>query len=104
MLDKEDDLTSDEQDYLTLLGLLIERYDADYEKDIELRGVELIQALLEERNLTQHDLLPIFKTTSKLTAIFNNQRQLTVKQINKLAQFFGLPHSLFFPTSFLTKI
>lgn len=95
LLDKED-LTTDEQDYLTMLGLVIERYEDDNEPDFELRGAALIKALLEEQGLRQHDLVPIFKTDSIVSAVLNGKRSLTVEHINKLAAFFNLPHDLFF--------
>lgn len=96
LLDKNEALTESEQDYLTLLGMLIERYDSDNETDMELRGVALIKALLDERGLRQRDLVSIFKTDSIVSAVLNGHRRLTVEHINKLAQFFNLPHELFF--------
>ncbi len=95
LVDKND-LTADEQDYLTLLGLVIERYEDDNEPDFELRGVALIKALVEEQGLRQRDLVPIFKTDSIVSAVLNGKRSLTVEHINKLAAFFNLPHDLFF--------
>lgn len=95
LLDK-DDLTPDEQDYLTLLGLVIERYEDDNEPDFELRGVALIKALIEEQGLRQRDLVPVFKTDSIVSAVLNGKRSLTAEHINKLAAFFNLPHDLFF--------
>ncbi len=90
------DLTPDEQDYLTMLGLVIARYEDDNEPDFELRGVALIKALLQEQGLRQRDLVPIFKTDSIVSAVLNGKRSLTVEHINKLAAFFNLPHDLFF--------
>ena len=95
LLDKGD-LTADEQDYLTMLGLIIERYEDRNEPDFELRGVALIKALLQEQGLRQRDLVPIFKTDSIVSAVLNGKRSLTVEHINKLAAFFNLPHELFF--------
>lgn len=55
LLDK-DDLTLDEQDYLTMLGLVIERYEDDNEPDFELRGAALIKALNEEHRMNNLQL------------------------------------------------
>jgi HTH-type transcriptional regulator/antitoxin HigA len=89
-------LTADEADYLSLLGMLIERYEADNDPMPELRGVALVKALMVEGNLRQRDLVPIFKTESIASAVLNGHRQLTVEHIDRLAYFFDLPHALFF--------
>ena len=90
-------LTADEQDYLSALGMMVERYESDHEPDITLRGIRLIRALMEEQGLKQRDLVaPIFKTDSIVSAVLNGKRQLTVEHINKLAAFFNLPHAWFF--------
>jgi HTH-type transcriptional regulator/antitoxin HigA len=88
--------TADEEDYLTVLSLLIERYEAETEPDMELRGVALIKGLMAEMGLRQRDLVPIFKTDSIVSAVLNGHRQLTTEHIDRLAAFFDLPHHLFF--------
>jgi HTH-type transcriptional regulator/antitoxin HigA len=98
LVDKEA-LTRDEQDYLTVLGLLVEQYEDEVEPDIELRGVVLIKALLAEQGLRHRDLVPIFKTDSIVSAVLNGKRQLTAEHIDKLAHFFQLPHELFFESA-----
>ena len=90
-------LSSDEQDYLSVLGMLVERYEGEHEPDIELRGIALIRALMEEQGLRQRDLVnPIFKTDSIASSVLNGKRRLTVEHIDKLAHYFQLPHTLFF--------
>lgn len=95
LIDKGD-LTPDEQDFLSLLGMLVERYETEHEPMPELRGVALVKALMAESSLRQRDLLPIFKTDSIVSAVLHGHRKLTVEHIEKLAEFFQLPHSLFF--------
>ncbi|MCL4869460.1 MAG: transcriptional regulator [Anaerolineae bacterium] len=90
------ELTADEADYLSLLGMLIERYEADHDPMPELRGVAMVKALMVEGDLRQRDLVPIFKTESIASAVLNGHRQLTVAHIDRLARFFDLPHALFF--------
>jgi HTH-type transcriptional regulator / antitoxin HigA len=74
----------------------------DYEQrteqqgDYRLQGVALIRGLLELHGLKQQELTPIFKTKSITSAVLNGKRRLMVEQIDGLAHFFGLPHSLFF--------
>lgn len=96
LLDKSE-LSVAEQDYLTMLGMVIEQYEDAHEPDIEMRGIDLIRALMNERGLRQRDLVkPIFKTDSIASEVLNRKRRLTVEHIDKLAAFFGLPHELFF--------
>ncbi len=97
LIDK-DDLTADEQEFLTLLGTLVMAYENEYypDKDFELHGVELVKGLLELQDLKQQDLVPIFKTKSIVSAVLNGKRPLTVDHIDGLARFFNLPHELFF--------
>ena len=97
LLDKGD-LSADEQDYLDLLGTLIMNYEAQKEEEnqYELRGIELIKGLMELHGLKQKDLVHIFKTKSIVSAVINGKRNLTVEHINQLAEYFGLPHGLFF--------
>ena len=94
----QDDLSPAEQEYLDLLGTLLCAYEEQVEDNTAytLRGVALVQGLLELHGLKQKDLEPIFKTKSIASAVLSGQRRLTVEQINRLATFFQLPHSLFF--------
>jgi HTH-type transcriptional regulator/antitoxin HigA len=94
----EAELTPDEQDYLDLLGTLVMDYETRMEDETvyELRGIELLKALMELYALKQKDLVPIFKTRSIASAVLNGKRALTAEHINKLAAFFHLPHDLFF--------
>jgi HTH-type transcriptional regulator/antitoxin HigA len=90
------DLTSDQRDYLNLLGLLIHEYDEQHFAIPDLAGVELLTALIKELGLKQKDLVPIFKTESIVSAVLNGHRGLTVEHIEKLAQFFHVSPSVFF--------
>ena len=83
--------SQDEEDYLTLLSLLIEQYEAATEPDMELRGVALIKGLMQEMGLRQRDLVPIFKTDSIVSAVLNGHRRLTAEHINHLAAFLNYP-------------
>jgi HTH-type transcriptional regulator/antitoxin HigA len=47
--------------------------------------------------LRQKDLVPVFKTESIVSDILNGKRQLTVRHIQELAQFFNLPTAVFLP-------
>ncbi len=91
-----DNLTSDEREYLHLLGLLVSEYEEKHHPIPDIYGVDLLKVLIEERNLLQKDLVPIFKTESIISAILNGKRQLTAAHIQKLADFFQVSPAVFF--------
>lgn len=93
------DLTPEKQDYMNVLGILVHEYEEKYVLIPDLSGVELLKALIDEFGLKQKDLVPIFKTESIVSAIFNGQRKFTVEHIEKLAEFFNVSPSTFFGRS-----
>ncbi len=90
-------LTEDESDYLNVLGTLVAEYESRTELIPDIYGCELLKVLITEKGLLQKDLVPIFKTESIVSDVLNGKRQLTVRHIQELASFFGLPHAVFFP-------
>jgi HTH-type transcriptional regulator / antitoxin HigA len=56
-----------------------------------------LKALIAERKLRQKDLVPIFKTESIVSDILHQKRQLTVRHIQQLAEFFQISPAAFFP-------
>jgi len=91
-----DEITSEQQDYINILGMLIYEYEEKYVSIPDLSGVDLLKALINELGLQQKDLVPIFKTESIVSAILNGKRKFTVEHIEKLANFFKLSPSVFF--------
>ena len=93
-----DDLVGRERDeaeelYLDLLGTLIYAYEQAHVEMPALTGVELVHALLIERDLTQRDLVRagIFATASVASEVLAGRRSLTADQVRGLAGFFRLP-------------
>ena len=93
------ELTPEKQDYINVLGILVHEYEEKHVPIPDLSGVELLQALVDEFELKQKDLVPIFKTESIVSAILNGQRKFTVEHIEKLADFFKISPSVFFSQS-----
>lgn len=96
LLDKGE-LTSDERDYLNVLGTLVYEYEQTLEPIPDIYGIELLKALVEEFDLRQKDLVPIFKGESIVSDILHKKRGLTTEHIQKLAEFFGVSPAVFFP-------
>lgn len=61
LLDRAEPLTPDESDYLNVLGTLVYEYEQTQEPVPDIYGIELLLVLIEERDLPQKDLVPIFK-------------------------------------------
>lgn len=92
-------LSTDEQDYLNVLGTLVYEYENKQVKLPDTHGVELLKALLVEFGLRQKDLVPIFKTESIVSEVLNGRRNLTVEHIQALANFFHISPNAFFPVT-----
>lgn len=95
LLDSEQ-ITPEQQEYINLLGILVHEYEEKHVLIPDLSGVELLAALIEELNLKQKDLVPVFKTESIVSAVLHGQRRFTVEHIEKLASFFNISPSAFF--------
>ncbi len=91
------ELSPEESDYLNVLGTLVFDYEQKTGSIPDIYGVELLRVLITERQLRQEDLVPIFKTESIVSDILNGKRQLTVRHIQELAQFFNLSPAVFLP-------
>jgi HTH-type transcriptional regulator / antitoxin HigA len=96
LLDRTE-LTPEESDYLNVLGTLVFDYEQKNETIADIYGVELLKVLIAERNLRQKDLISVFKTESIVSDILNGKRQLTIRHIQELAQFFNLSPAVFLP-------
>ncbi|MTJ55391.1 transcriptional regulator [Anabaena sp. UHCC 0253] len=95
LLDQER-LTSDERDYLHLLGLLVSEYEEHHYPVADIYGIELLKVLLEELNLQSQDLMPIFEQETVLSEVLSGKQQMTMNHIEKLAKFFHISPSVFF--------
>ncbi len=93
------EITPEKRDYINVLGILIQGYEEKHISIPDLSGIELLKSLINEFELKQKDLVPIFKTESIVSAIFSGQRRFTVEHIEKLADFFNISPSVFFSRS-----
>jgi HTH-type transcriptional regulator / antitoxin HigA len=90
-------LTSEEKDDLDVLGTLVYEYEQTLEPLPDIYGVELLKVFLEERELKQKDLVPVFRTESIISDVLHGRRQLTTRHIQELAEFFHVSPAAFFP-------
>jgi HTH-type transcriptional regulator/antitoxin HigA len=91
------ELSADEEDYLDVLGTLLHDYECRAVSMPDIYGVDLLKVLIEDNNLRQRDLLPIFKTESIVSDVLSGKRKLTNRHIQELATFFNISPAAFFP-------
>ncbi len=84
---------------LDYVGELIERYENKHfnlNKEIEkVDACSMLKYLMGQHELKQKDLKPIFGSQGIVSEILNGKRQLTLKQIQKLSDFFNVSVQVF---------
>ncbi|HEY9706049.1 MAG TPA: helix-turn-helix domain-containing protein [Allocoleopsis sp.] len=96
LLDKSE-LTTDEEEYLHLLGTLVYEYEQNLQPIPDIYGVELLKVLMEERGLTETDLIFILGSESTVFDIINQEQKLSLEEIEKLAVYFHISPAAFLP-------
>ncbi|BAY84170.1 transcription regulator with HTH domain protein [Calothrix parasitica NIES-267] len=94
ILDK-DNITQDDRDYLKVLSTLVYDYENQHEIIPTLTGIALIKALLEESSLQPQDLIPIYKSESRVLDILNGKAESTPSEIQGLADLFKMSPKYF---------
>jgi HTH-type transcriptional regulator/antitoxin HigA len=86
-----------EEALLSLLGDLVQAWEAGrYDLDAP-SPAESIRALLEAHGLEQRDLVgPVFATKSIVSEILGGKRRLTYEYVERLAHFFHVSPSVFY--------
>ena len=82
---------SPEGEEIELLSLLIEKY----EMELHLLGapdpIEAIKFRMEQMNLRQADIAPLFGGKTRVSEVLNRRRPLTLKMITLLNRYLGIP-------------
>ncbi|MDJ0713058.1 MAG: transcriptional regulator [Prochloraceae cyanobacterium] len=81
-------LNRDDRDYIKVLAILVYSYEEKHEPIPALKGVELLQALLEELNLEPKDMVDIFGNEPAVCEILEKKRQITEEEEQKLTDRF----------------
>ena len=90
LVDLNRDWTQAEADYVSLLGMLIERYESDTLPEISLLGRDLISASIESEGITLKNLVgSVFESIEIAEAVLNGTQPITTEQCKKLASRFG---------------
>jgi HTH-type transcriptional regulator/antitoxin HigA len=87
--------STEEEDELALLVLLIADYDAKNYVFKEIDVLEVIKSKMEEQGLKAKDLEPLIGSKGHVSAVLSGKREITLKMAKKLKEFFSLPAELF---------
>lgn len=93
-----DDVGNDETHPLAslveVLGVLIEEYENEHEKQPRILGAQALRFLMEEHNLKQSDL-PELGSQGVVSEILRGRRKLNLRQIKSLSSKFGVSPAVF---------
>jgi HTH-type transcriptional regulator/antitoxin HigA len=91
----EQDLSTEEGKLLELLVTLIEQYETRQYPPREVSPHEMLQHLMEARELTHKDVWPLFGSKGIASEVLNGKRAISKAQAKKLATFFHVSAALF---------
>ena len=87
---------------MDFLGELLDQYElahfqevADLDKEA-VTPPEVLKRFMARNGLKQNDLSSIFGAQSRVSEVLNGKRQITLEQVKKLHDTYGLPVNLFF--------
>jgi len=85
------DGNSPEGEEIELLSLLIEKYEQENYQMNAPTPIEAIKFRLEQMNLKQADIAPLFGGKTRVSEVLNGKRTLTLKMITLLNRYLGIP-------------
>jgi HTH-type transcriptional regulator / antitoxin HigA len=95
LLDRSD-LAAEEQDYLDVLGDLVERYESEAHPTIPLSDAEMLGHLIEAKGGSQSDLSAATgMADSTISEVLKGKRRLNRSHSGKLAKYFGVSPDTF---------
>lgn len=85
------DPNSREGEEIELLSLLIEKYEQENYRMKAPTPIEAIKFRMEQMNLKQVDVAPLFGGKTRVSEVLNGKRALTLKMITLLNRYLGIP-------------
>lgn len=82
---------SAEGEVIELLSLLIEKYEQEHWPMQAPDPIEAIKFRMEQMNLKQSDIAPLFGGKTRVSEVLNGKRPLTLKMITLLNRYLGVP-------------
>jgi len=85
------DSSSRKGEEMSLLSLLIEKYEMEHYSIGAPTPIEAIKFRMEQMNLKQLDIAPLFGGKTRVSEVLNGKRPLTLKMIILLNKYLGIP-------------
>ena len=76
---------------LELLSLLVEKYEQEHYPIEAPNPIEAIRFRMEQMNLKQADVAPLFGGKTRVSEVLHGKRPLTLKMITLLNRYLGIP-------------
>src|ERR1700704_2211132 len=95
LMDKGERRTAEEDAALELMVRLIKDYEEEHHPLPDPSPHEMLVYLMEQWNLKQADLLPIFKSKGYASDVINGKRGISKVHAKQLAEFFKVSPNLF---------
>ena len=95
LMDKGEHRTVEEDAALDLMVRLVQDYEAAHHPLPDPTPLEMLVYLMEQRNLKQADLLPVFKSSGYVSDVINAKRSISKVHARQLADFFKVSVDLF---------
>jgi HTH-type transcriptional regulator/antitoxin HigA len=87
----EIELDSNEGEEIQLLSLLVEKFEQEHYPIKAPSPIDAIKFRMEQMNLTQTDIAPLFGGKTRVSEVLHGKRSLTLKMITLLNRYLGIP-------------
>ncbi|MFM9903806.1 MAG: type II toxin-antitoxin system HigA family antitoxin [Pyrinomonadaceae bacterium] len=88
-------LSPEEESLLELLTVLVESYEDEHYPIPEASPTDMLKYFMEDREIKQSDLLPVFGSSGITSEVVNGKRSISKAHARKLAEFFKVSVELF---------
>jgi HTH-type transcriptional regulator / antitoxin HigA len=95
LMDKGENLSPEEEKLLKLLTKLVEDFEGRYYHPRDAGPLEVLQHLMESREVKQTHLLEVFGSKGVASEVLNGKRGISKTHARALAEFFHVPADLF---------
>jgi HTH-type transcriptional regulator / antitoxin HigA len=95
LVDKGEQITAEEKRLLDLFSLVVEHYEEEHYDIEDAAPHEVLQYLMEARDLQQKDLVHLFGSSGRASEAINGVWPISKSQAKALAQFFKVSAELF---------
>src|ERR1043165_3158971 len=95
LMAKGENMSPEEDALLRLMATLIQNFEEKFYNAREATPLEILQHLMDARDLKQSDLLEVFGSKGVASEVVNGKRSISKTQAKALSKFFNVPADLF---------